>query len=198
MQLPDFVIGDFDSIRPEVKDFFEAREETKLVHSSDLYSTDFTKCLRFVAQCRKESSIQQRGPPSASPNWSTIAFGGLGGRVDQAFAQIHQLYMAAENSDLRSGDLYLVTPSSIVFVLDPGQNIIKTPMGPGKFAESVGIIPVGRPAVITLKGFEWDVEDWRTSFGTQVSTSNHLRADEVTVTADVRVLFTLDLAARGS
>ncbi|MCJ1332903.1 hypothetical protein MMC10_009597 [Thelotrema lepadinum] len=194
---PHFIIGDFDSIRQDVKEFYEQREGTAFVQSSDQYSTDFTKCLKFIANGRKKTEPeQQHQSPGASETLSTIAFGGLGGRADQAFAQIHQLYMAAQDLDLNAGELFLFTPESIVFVLEKGRNLIQTPLKSGVIGESVGIIPVSRPAVITTNGLEWDVQDWHTSFDTQMSTSNHITADEVLVVTSERVLFTLELAKK--
>ena len=104
--------------------------------------------------------------------------------------------MAAQDLDLNAGELFLFTPESIVFVLEKGRNLIQTPLKSGVIGESVGIIPVSRPAVITTNGLEWDVQDWHTSFDTQMSTSNHITADEVLVVTSERVLFTLELAKK--
>lgn len=152
-----------------------------------------------------------------------LILGGLGGRVDQAFSQIHHLYqMTREYSSAQSaGNLYLVSEESLTFILQPGRNVIHTPgVGRGQpqhnesnsssdgnapggenagedlLEENVGIIPLSGPARITTKGFEWDVEDWHTEIGGQVSTSNHIRDDLVEVQTDVPVLFTVELAGR--
>lgn len=88
-------------------------------------------------------------------------------------------------------DLYLVADDSIMFVLPQGKSVIHTPLQ--FLGENVGIIPVGRPAKITIEGFEWDVTDWETEFGSQISTSNHIRAPQVSVSATERVLFTVEM-----
>lgn len=62
--------------------------------------------------------------------------------------------------------------------------------------ENVGILPISGPAVISTTGFEWDVSDWKTSMGGQISTSNHIRADVVTVQTNEQILFTAELAER--
>jgi thiamine pyrophosphokinase len=137
--------------------------------------------------------------------------GGLGGRVDQAFSQIHHLYMMTREvaGESAAGDLYLISEESITFILQSGRHTIRTPRTkrPGVspeqaeeeyyfLEENVGIIPLSGPARITTRGFEWDVENWLTEIGGQISTSNHIRADEVTVDTGVPVLFTLELAQR--
>lgn len=160
-----------------------------------------------------------------------LILGGLGGRVDQAFSQIHHLYTATRTetgSGSGSGvdlNLYLVSEESITFVLHPGKNTIYTPgtnrpftpsleetspsittttittpkqkeEGEYYLEENVGIIPLFGPTRITTHGFEWDVTDWPTEIGGQISTSNHIRADVVEVECRVPVLFTLELARR--
>ena len=125
-----------------------------------------------------------------------IVLGGLGGRADQAFSQLHHLYTVSIDRTLdRIGQIYLVTPESIIFLLKMGFNRIETPIENGHITENVGIIPLGMPSTITTKGLEWDVTDWETSFGTQISTSNHIRAMHVEVMTTERVLFTVEIAS---
>lgn len=233
------------------------------MEDSDKYSTDFTKCLKYlnahaaeiIASPRKRtensSTLQQDSAagdtaPAQQTQDSTLeilVMGGLGGRVDQAFSQVHHLYMMTqtqrelretthkndENRSLNSaagGNLYLISEESITFVLQQGKNIIHTPAtrrpdiesvsrtevqaGEGKtprkrkhgeaqepqyfFEENIGIIPLSAPASITTRGLEWDVHDWHTEIGGQISTSNHIRADTVEVKTSVPVLFTMELA----
>lgn len=213
-----------------------------VIQDSDQYSTDFTKCLRHLLS-NKRNIVSSASPESRSPNASSvpatpgttspengsgdvdcnldvIVLGSLGGRVDQAFSQVHHLCMFSKlstpDSGRPSGGLYLVSEESISFILQKGHNIILTPggsklglgvdNGPHNthtrdgsqphgccLAENIGIIPISGPAAITTSGLEWDVENWRTEFGGQLSTSNHIRADVVTVDTSVPVMFTAEL-----
>ena len=124
--------------------------------------------------------------------------------------------MTREYSSAQSaGNLYLVSEESLTFILQPGRNVIHTPGVDGPrpqdestlssndtpgdddlLEENIGIIPLSGPARITTRGFEWDVEDWHTEIGGQISTSNHIRDDIVEVQTDVPVLFTVELAGR--
>lgn len=233
-----------------------------IIKDPDQYSTDFTKCLKYLnshaaeiitspRHQKKKSSNQHHenstaNTPSSQLTLEIVILGGLGGRVDQAFSQIHHLYMMTQtqrqlresqepdgNKKLGSGaggNLYLISEESITFVLQEGKNIIYTPatnrpetnasanedslikenQPPLKrkrdqetgaeteyfFEENIGIIPLSAPASITTQGFEWDVEDWHTEIGGQLSTSNHIRADKVEVSTSVPVLFTVELAQR--
>lgn len=170
-----------------------------VVKDCDQYSTDFTKCLKY---------LQKKAPSGTAGKLDILILGGLGGRVDQAFSQIHHLYlMAREYSSIQSaGNLYLVSEESLTFILQQGRNVIRTPGtriqstrmndADNILEENVGIIPLSGPARITTKGFEWDVQDWLTEIGGQLSTSNHIRDEVVEVEGSVAVLFTLELATR--
>jgi len=249
-----------DSLRPSVRQHYE-KLGVAIVEDPDQYSTDFTKCLQYlnaniaeiIASPRQQKAksatkkVNAAGNSTPSqitrnPTLEIVILGGLGGRVDQAFSQIHHLYMMTQNQrELREanqanaenhskpaagGNLYLVSEESITFILQQGKNIIRTPATKRAdvkseplesqpdasealrkrkrdeqepeyfFEENIGIIPISAPALITTRGFEWDVQDWHTEIGGQISTSNHIRADTVEVETSVPVLFTVELAER--
>ncbi|KAI4251404.1 MAG: hypothetical protein L6R42_008403, partial [Xanthoria sp. 1 TBL-2021] len=177
--IPDFICGDLDSIRPEVRAYYE-KKGTKVIQDPDQYSSDLTKSLKCIKNYAK-------------PSMHAVIIGGIGGRFDQGFSQLHHLYTATKESMLPNGQIFLVNAQSICFLLEKGMNKITTPVGPGLFAENVGIIPVARPSVITTKGLEWDVSDWYTEFGGQISTSNHIRSNKIEIETSERVLFTIEL-----
>ena len=181
--LPNAVVGDLDSVRKEVEQVFRIHN-VEIVQDPDQYSTDFTKCLKWL---RKEANIA-----TGREHLDVVALGGLGGRVDQGMSQLHHLFMAVKNTELLNGDIYLWSEQSLSFILDRGRNKIN--IEPNSFGQNVGIIPIGVPAIITTKGLEWDVQDWKTEFGGQISTSNHLKDEVVEVKTNERVLFTLELA----
>lgn len=154
----------------------------------DQYKTDFTKALRWVPGFTSRNGDE--GPIIRGQD--IIVFGGLEGRADQAFSQIHHLFSAADNSN--DGNIYLFTAENILFRLRPGVNKINTPVAPKQLGENVGIIPIGKKAIISTQGLEWDVTDWPIEFGVQMSTSNHIKSDSVSVTSTEPVLFTVEIA----
>ncbi|KAG0284686.1 hypothetical protein BGZ98_005827 [Dissophora globulifera] len=116
-----------------------------------------------------------------------VALGGTGGRFDQSMSSIHHLYIL--NRERRAA---LVSNESIVVVLGPGKHEITCNLeieGP-----TCGVIPVGSSeATLTLTGFQWDVENWKTSFGTQLSTSNGLIGPNLTIETTAPVVWTTEL-----
>ncbi|PGH36700.1 thiamine pyrophosphokinase [[Emmonsia] crescens] len=256
IELPDAIVGDLDSISPEVRKHYEDLH-VPVIHDPDQYSTDVTKCLCYLrshTQSIIAPSNNKNGTAAAAAATTTTAtiaerhhrhidvllLGGLGGRVDQAFSLINHLYISSTSTSTAAStanpstssassssppplaphehnQLYLISEESISFILRRGHNKIHTPGGslmgisppppprptqttqttqPTPLSENIGIIPIAGPAVITTHGLEWDVQDWKTHFGGQVSTSNHVRSEvvEVEVDADVPVLFTVELA----
>ncbi|KAI1613420.1 thiamine pyrophosphokinase [Exophiala viscosa] len=184
-RLPDAIIGDFDSLSKPVEEHYRA-QGVPVIEDSDQYSTDFTKCLKWIRTwCHKSFD-------SPSTTMDVVVLGGLGGRVDQGFSQIHHLYMAENDEALLKGRIYLLSEQSLSFVLANSNNRIH--VAPGYFEENVGIIPVLGRTIITTSGLEWDVNQWTTEFGGQVSTSNHIRSDKIEISFQgPRPLFTLEL-----
>lgn len=182
---PDAICGDMDSVRPEMEKHYRELG-TQMVKDPDQYSTDLKKCLRHVGQ--------RVGGELGTQGYEVVLMGGLGGRADQAFSVLQQMHMVYDDPSM-SSEIYLIAPESIMFLLEKGLNRIHTPVDAHLLNKYVGIIPVGRPSIITTHGLEWDVEDWHTEFGTQVSTSNHVVNDVVEVQTTERVFFTIGTAS---
>ena len=184
LNMPRAVIGDLDSINPEVRRYY-AEAGVIVVQDTNQYATDLRKCLHYVKRTMTPSQT----------SFDIVIFGSLSGRADQAFSQIHHLYLANSDPELKPpGTVFLITPESILFLLEPGLNVISTPVRKGMFTENVGIIPIGKPAIITTRGLEWDVTYWLTDFGSQVSTSNHIKQERVEVETSGNIIFTMEFA----
>lgn len=166
--------------------FFKNAGKTQIVQHREQDSTDFTKALRWL---RKQYATKSRG------RLDVVVLGGMGGRVDHGFSTIHHLFMVAKDTELLDGDIYLLSEQNLSFVLDKGRNVIHglTPVREGIFQKHIGIIPVKGPVIISTDGLEWDVKDWRTEIGGQLSTSNHIKADVVEIEASDHVLLTIEL-----
>jgi len=186
----DVIIGDLDSLTGASQSYFEEATggKVQVIRDRDQDSSDFTKALRHIRE-RKTGSDNH-----------IVCMGGLGGRVDQGLSQLHHLYMFQTSPTYAEGRVYLVSGESLTFLLKAGTHRIhvreqKQTKSEDVFEKYVGIIPIREPSVISTKGLEWDVEDWLTEFGGQISTSNHVlpETEVVEVRATKDVLFTIAL-----
>ncbi|ODA77453.1 hypothetical protein RJ55_07082 [Drechmeria coniospora] len=178
------IIGDLDSLSPSVRNFYTSRPNpAEVIHDADQDSTDFGKAITWIRKGRKGIDI--------------VALGGIGGRVDQGLSQLHHLYLFHPGPDYAAGHLYLLSGSSLTFLLTAGTHHIhvKEDGEDEVFGRNVGIIPLQEPSVISTKGLEWDVTDWESKIGGQMSTSNRVlpqtKCVEVQTSKDV--LFTIAL-----
>lgn len=200
----DTIIGDFDSMSPKLFKYF-MDNGTEIIKDGDQYSTDFTKAVRYV-ETFEQPAGSERTPPSPHREkrleklkqlpgpLDMICLGGLGGRVDQALSQLHHLYMFQKEPNYSNGKMYLVSSEAITFILKAGKHRIKI-REEGRFlklGKHIGILPVKEPSVITTQGMEWDVTDWKTEFGGEMSTSNHVREDWAIIETTKDVVFTID------
>lgn len=195
----DAIIGDLDSLTTEARQYFTTRARpAKVIHEPEQFSTDFGKAVRWIRASSNSSSEAETSAPSRD----IVAMGGLGGRVDQGLSQLHHLYLFQTSPTYAEGRLFLVSGESVTFLLKSGRHRIHVRGRDGNgarradvFDKYAGIVPVKEPSVITLRGFEWDVTDWETEFGGQMSTSNHVLAGTETVEVETTrdVLFTIAL-----
>lgn len=147
-----------------------------------------------------------------------IVFGSLGGRVDQGLGLLGEMGREEEKA---GGSLrfWLVSERNVSWILYPPGithqqrhdatewHTIQLSAGEKKeereesvaemplFSPNVGVLPIFGSAKIGMRGFEWDVVDWETSMGGQMSTSNHVfkTSGRVEVKTTERVLFTVEM-----
>ncbi|KAK9475490.1 thiamine pyrophosphokinase [Dipodascopsis tothii] len=177
---PDFIAGDLDSLTVSTREYYETLG-VPIVHNSDQNSTDFDKCLDHMEHELKSPVFEKL---------SIVAFGATGGRVDQIFHSIHQLFkleLVAEPTK----NLTLLSDDSLTFLIPPGEWEVNTPrsvLGP-----TCGLIPITGESVISTDGLVWDVKDWTTSYASRISTSNAMARDSIFVKASNTILFTMEI-----
>lgn len=175
--------GDLDSLRDDVRAYYVS-QQVEVSRDGDQDSTDFGKAMGKLG-CRVSlcTSVSGRGQ-------DVLVLGTVGGRVDQGLGLLHE--MMREEAKYPLLRLWLFSECSVSFVLCRGRNVIGGLQSGDVFGKHVGIVPLYGPATITTAGLEWDVDGWETQMGRQVSTSNHVQADEVCVDTNAPVLFTIE------
>ncbi|XP_011407686.1 PREDICTED: thiamin pyrophosphokinase 1-like [Amphimedon queenslandica] len=157
--IPNVIIGDMDSIRPDVKDYYESKK-SEIIRKHDQDSTDFSKALTYLS--------------TEKPECATVyVLNRMWGRFDQMLGNVHELYKAAANQRV-----YLVTEDSVLMLLNPGTNIIhlKRELVEGH----CGIIPLGESCdQCWTTGLEWNLDGEEMKIGGLISTCNLLKSDLV-------------------
>ena len=113
--IPNAVIGDLDSLRPDVE-FFLCEKGTKIVKIVDQDRHDLDKSLDYLhTNCAKicEEFTSKSGEQMAG-RFSVIILGALGGRFDQDMANLNAIHKWTSSF----ASLALVAKENIVFLLD--------------------------------------------------------------------------------
>lgn len=176
---PDLIHGDLDSLDDTVRKRY-GQISVEISKDPDQYSTDFGKAVKKTLE--RLPKVQD-----------ILVLGSIGGRLDQGIGLLGEMYreQRVKHPNVR---FWLFSEASVSTILSPGSTILHTPLKEGLIERNIGILPVYGPAVISTKGCEWDVQDWPTEMGGQMSTSNHIVADRITVTTNNDVLFTVERA----
>lgn len=177
--IPDYIVGDLDSISEEDLKYYEDKN-VKLLTRKSQYATDFMKAM---TTSHEEWDNEGQFTPRIF-----YAFGGLGGRLDHTWSAFLCLNMAADNGDR----LILISEQNVTLLLSPGEEYtIETPRE--QYGEAVGYAPLMGTCKVSTKGLMWDVEDTEFSFTTHISTSNYLVADKVWIKSDSKAMFTIEM-----
>lgn len=172
---PDVIKGDLDSIRPEVREFYDNLGSTILDESYDQDTTDLHKCIAFIRDCT---------PDLEKSNLILLIVGALGGRFDHELGNINVLYTFL---DIR---IVLLSNHSLVYLL-PKTHRHEILIDHSVEGPHCGLVPVAAPSQsTTTSGLQWDLNKTPMSFGSLISTSNILRDEKVTVCSDVDLLWT--------
>ena len=197
--IPDYIIGDLDSLNEDVKDYYKERG-VLIIKQTTQYSTDFSKSVNLISLHFNSLSFRELMQRSNEPNHGIslesgihdlynfmkekkveeqfdpidiLAIGGIDGRFDQTIHSITQLYTLASTDHYIN--LHYLTPTDII-VLAPSGGLLLTysPEFRRQCIGNCGLLPVARPTqIIETRGLKWDVQNWDTSIATgEVSSSN--------------------------
>lgn len=183
--IPDFVAGDCDSIREDVKEYYGSHGTTTIKQATQ-YSTDFMKCIQLIVLYFEGEQDKLRGQLDPHDGLHQLAatvtptdpvdiyvVGGVGGRFDQTMHLIHQLYKLKSNYPhlnvtlITADDVIFLVPKGITYVHYPSKSTFSTHKVP-----TCGLLPFEHTVTITSLGLKWDVTNWDSSISTLVSSSN--------------------------
>ncbi|KAI0279731.1 thiamine pyrophosphokinase [Russula aff. rugulosa BPL654] len=165
--LPDLLKGDLDSVREDVRRYYETRG-VRVVQDDDQNSTDLMKCIRSLQEKEEADGVD-------TP-YDVVLLCGFSGRLDQTVHLLSYLHKLRKSGRR----LFAVADENVGWVLDEGKHRISidhSVLGP-----TCGLLPVGVDStVLTTTGLRWNLTNQTSGFDGLLSTSNHLVPDEDTV-----------------
>ena len=219
--IPDAIVGDLDSIRDEVKEYYQRcglhgrgaigeknsglqvhhqHSGCRIVRNPDENSNDFEKALAYIKaqqdESMRQSSMDDLHHDTFYHKWKVYVYGAFDGRFDQTMASIHALYKWKNVFEC----LVLYNEETSARLLLPHvTNTIRVDQlfeGP-----ACGLLPIGcRCDKITTTGLKWNFsaskdneEPDSMEFGGLISTSNIVTEDVVTVTCAQPVVWTTEI-----
>eukprot|EP00798_Chlamydomonas_sp_ICE-L_P013434 gene13434-19290_t len=177
--LPNLILGDLDSVRQDVRDFYTSQGVEVIDQSHDQDSTDLVKCIQYL----ETHHLPNLG---ASIRHHIIVVGALGGRLDHTLSNLNALYQHSHLNITMWGEGNLVR-----LVRGPGRTVI-TPHR-GLEGPQCGLVPLGPPVIATCTGLKWNMDKLQLAVGGLLSTSNVIEEDEIVVDADGNMLWTTEL-----
>ena len=191
--IPECIVGDLDSVRPEVLRFYVDAGARAVDLSHDQDTTDLHKALTaMVARVEPEPEPEPERDADADAKAAArriLVVGALGGRFDHEMSNLSAMHEFAETR------IVLLGRSSMATLVPPGI----TDIVPDLSAEgpSCGLVPMQGPASVKTAGLRWDLDGGRQlRFGEFISTSNQLRDEGggvVRVETDRSLVWTTDV-----
>jgi thiamine pyrophosphokinase len=148
--VPDIIVGDFDSIRPEVKIFYE-KKKVKMLIRKDQDNTDLDKCL-YISMEKLGTLDEQQIQQANSKTYALIILGSSGGRIDHTFSTYHHVfkYLNYYSDQLTDTEVYMISKSSMSVFLKGGVNIIESSETIQNKEFGYSIIPICGEANVTI------------------------------------------------
>jgi thiamine pyrophosphokinase len=161
--VPDYIIGDLDSISTKTLNFY--RERTKIIKLNRQNDTDVEKCLKKAVKLKFDEAILT----GATGNRLDHTFCNLG-IVIKFFEKI-KIEIIAENS--------LLTPYT-------GTHTLNTFPG-----ETISIYGIGGKTKISFHGLKYKLNNTSLPFGEKESTSNIALENQVKLKVDKGIIFVI-------
>jgi thiamine pyrophosphokinase len=161
--VPDYIIGDLDSIREDV--LREFTNTSKIIRISRQNDTDVEKCLKFAVK----NGIKE-----------AVLTGVTGDRLDHTFCNLGIVVKFFDIIKLR-----IIAENSLLKALK-GYSEINTV--PGEIISIYGLDPVTR---ITSKGLKYKLDNVSLPFGKKESTSNRALGKKVSLDVKGGVIFVI-------
>lgn len=156
--IPDVIIGDMDSLNPSMQDHFNKQGSKIIRYPETKDETDTWLALDYARQMAPDE---------------IYIFGGSGTRIDHTLANLSLLTSGIQKDIL----IKLINEWCEVFIVDDHYMI------EGNTGQTVSLLPFSDSVTgITLRGFEYPLENARMEMGKPYGVSNRLNSSRGSIT----------------
>ena len=168
---PDMIVGDFDTVRPKVLEYYRRKEHIVWdTHQPEKDETD-TELALIKAQATGCTEV--------------VILGATGGRIDHMLGNIHLLFPCLQ----KGIDAYILDSQNRVYLID-GEHTFKRDRLWGRY---ISFLPLTEEVKgITLTGFKYPLQEKDIEIGTSLCISNELVGEEGTITCGDGVLIVVE------
>lgn len=169
--IPNHVVGDFDSVSPEILEFYKKQSQIIFhTYHAEKDNTDTDIALKLAIRL-KSSKI-------------TI-MGALGKRIDHALANIHILKDALE-ANIPS---QIIDEHNRIYLINKEMTLEKDKI----YGKYVSLIPLTSEVEgITLTGFKYPLENYTLPIGTSLGISNEIIEDRAHIKMKKGILIVIE------
>jgi len=137
--IPDYIIGDLDSIDESIEAYFKKNHKTKIINDQNQEKTDLELAIS-LAESEKPDEI--------------FIFGAIGDRIDHTLANI--LNLIKINTEI---NVQIIDEKNILQLVD------KSTLIKGSKDDIISIIPLTKIEGLSFEGMKWPVSNKNTKFG---------------------------------
>eukprot|EP00127_Corallochytrium_limacisporum_P000459 Clim_evm15s13 gene=Clim_evmTU15s13 len=194
---PEVIVGDMDSIRPEVKDHY-TEAGTRMVVDTDEDCTDFDKAVKYVVNAVKNQA--KEGTVGAKPvlHHEIIVWCSMEGRFDHVMGSLNTLLNSTEQYNSGQAredglpgpddfmlDMHLINSQAWHAICRPNEITQFCLRGANWQGIKCGLIPVfGAVHDVITHGFKYNLRGRDMNFGGLISTSNEFDLPEPEMDSD--------------
>ena len=158
--VPQYILGDFDSISPEVLSYYESRDIPLERYKPEKDATDTRIGLELALKLKSRK---------------IFLLGATGGRLDHFMANLKSLLIPLE----QGCQPWILDTQNAITLLDRGIKITKNQ----QFGKYISFFSMGdRVEGVTLKGFKYPLEDYTLLNTEEIGVSNELEDETGEIT----------------
>lgn len=168
---PDMIVGDFDTVKPAVLEYYRSREHIVWdTHEPEKDETD-TELALMKAQATGCTHI--------------VVLGATGGRMDHMLGNIHLLFPCLQ----KGIEAYILDAQNRIYLID-GERLFRRS---GTWGKYISFVPLTEQVKgITLTGFKYPLYEKDIEIGTSLCISNELSGEEGRITFSDGVLIVVE------